>query len=316
MIQFTLDKNCGMPFHEQLKSQLISCLYMGKLKEGDRLPSIREMAKDLGINYKTVHKIFRKLEEEAYLEVRRGSGVFIRKQHAGEFRALRQQAILKLIKDSLDRARRIGLSEAKFIGLLNTYVHGDHLKRLTCAVVDHEEEAVIFSAELAKRLGVRTIPVSLTDCEQNGRSVADKLKEANYLLTTSWHLNEVKALADRYKKKVLEIKPNPEIYKEILEVVRNKNAGIVVQDPHTMHASTEVFMQIFYPSTAKKFFITAIDDTERLEELIREADIIYVSPLCWDAMRKLTPRHVELKTFENFISEESLETLRQIQLFS
>ena len=44
MIKFNLDKEVGLTFYDQIKGQLLSAIYCGKIKEGDRLPSIRELA--------------------------------------------------------------------------------------------------------------------------------------------------------------------------------------------------------------------------------------------------------------------------------
>ena len=51
-------KNVSLSFYHQIKGQLLSAIYCGKIKEGDRLPSIRELSEDLGVNYKTVRKIY------------------------------------------------------------------------------------------------------------------------------------------------------------------------------------------------------------------------------------------------------------------
>ena len=139
-------------------------------------------------------------------------------------------------------------------------------------------------------------------------------ENSNYFLTTSWHMEEVGRLAERHEKRVVEIKPSHEIYTEILDAARDRNVAIVIQDEQTMHASWEVFMNMYYPSTDKKFWIAPINRNDLIERIIQEADLIFVSPMCWDEMRKRTPKERELKTYENFISEETLDSLRELQL--
>jgi hypothetical protein len=73
-------------------------------------------------------------------------------------------------------------------------------------------------------------------------------------------------------------------------------------------------MNIYHPSTTKKFWITSIDRDDLVEEILHEADLIFVSPICWDELKKRTPPGKELKTYENFISEETIEFLREVQL--
>ena len=141
-----------------------------------------------------------------------------------------------------------------------------------------------------------------------------QLQESDILLTTSWHLEEVNALAEGLSKEVVEIKPSPQIYAEILSAAQDHNIGIVIRDEKTMHASWEVFMSLYHPSTDKRFWIAPIHRTDLIEKIVEEADLIFVSPMCWDEMRRLTPSNKELKTYENFISEDTLADLRQIQL--
>ena len=127
-------------------------------------------------------------------------------------------------------------------------------------------------------------------------------------------MEEVGKLAELYQKKLVEVKPSHEIYTEILDAARHRNVAIVIQDERTMHASWEIFMNIYYPSTEKKFWIAPIDREDLIDKIIREADLIFVSPVCWNEMRKRTPAEKELKTYENFISEETIAHVKEIQL--
>ena len=316
MIKFTLDKKCSLLFYDQIKSQILSGLYTGKLREGDRLSSIRETATYLAINYKTVQKIYTRLEREEYLDVVPGSGVFIRRRREGEYQALRRTAVLNLIRDTLDRAGRIGLPPEKFVGLLSNYVSPSGSKKFTCAVVDDEEEAVVLARELERRLGVTALPLTLDALEGREPSSDGLASTPAYWLTTSWHLEAVRRLAAPHRRKVLEIKPNPQLYSEIVNEVQQHNVAVVVNDPRTIHASTEVFLNILQPSTSKRFFIATVQDEAQIREILAHADLIYTSPLCWDAMRRLTPAHIEIRPFKDLIAEEFLDTLRGLRIFT
>ena len=313
MIKFNLDKTFGLDYYSQIKGQLVSAIYCGKIEEGDRLPSIRELADDLGINYKTVRKIYLRLAAEKYISIIKGSGAFLEKR-SGEntYEQMRRRAIFRLLQEVSDKAKNLALPPRKFIELLDGYHSGTSLKKLRLAVVDHEEEAFIFSRELKLRLSADVSSVSLNKIQTNGAT--ELLKQSDYLLTTSWHMEEVGELGQRFDKPVLEIKPSHEIYTEILDAARDRNVAIVIQDERTMHASWEIFMNIYYPSTEKKFWIAPIHRDDLVEKIIQEADLIFVSPMCWDEMRKRAPAEKELKTYQNFISQETIDRLREIQL--
>ena len=314
MIKFNLDKEVPLGFYEQIKGQLLSAIYCGKITEGDRLPSIRELAEDLNVNYKTIRKIYLRLAGENYIEIVKGSGAFLQKR-AGEdtFEQMRRRATFKLLGEVSEKAMDLGIAPEKFLELLDSYCTGTNLQKLRLAVVDHEEEAFIFSRELEMRVrGVEVFPVSLNQLQDNG--VEEQLSKSDYLLTTSYHLEEVGELAARFQKELVEIKPSHEIYREILTAARHQNVAIVIRDESTLHASMDVFMNIYYPSTEKQFWIAPIHREELIAKIIAEADLIFVSPMCWDEMRKRTPAEKNLKTYENFISSETIDQLKELQL--
>ena len=313
MIKFNLDKEVSLSSYDQIKGQLLSAIYCGKIKEGDRLPSMREVAEDLGVNYKTIRKIYLRLAEENYVEIVKGSGAFLHSRSGqASYEELRRGAIFRLLREVAAKVINLGLSPEKFMRLFESYSSGTNLKKLHLAVIDHEEEAFIFSRELKMRLGVKASSVSLNEIETNGAN--ELFKGCDYFLTTSWHMEEVNPLAERYGKQVVEIKPSHEIYTEILNAAKSRNVAIVIQDENTMHASWEIFMNIYYPSTEKQFWIAPIHREDLIEKIVKEADLIFVSPMCWDEMRKRTPAEKELKTYENFISQETIDHLKELQL--
>ncbi|MBI4444683.1 MAG: GntR family transcriptional regulator [Acidobacteria bacterium] len=313
MIKFNLDKQVKLSFYDQIKGQLLSAIYCGKINEGDRLPSIRELSESLGVNYKTIRGIYLRLSRENYLELVKGSGAFLKKRSGSDtYDQMRRRATFRLLGETSEKARNLGISPEKFAQLLSNYWTGNNLRKLRLAVIDHEEEAFIFSRELKMRLRAEVVPIALGPLPANG--TAREIQQCDYLLTTSWHMEEVSALAARFQKEVVEIKPSREIYNEILTAAKDRNVAIVIQDERTMHASWEIFMNIFYPSTDKKFWIAPIHREDLLNKIIKEADVIFVSPMCWDEMRKRAPAEKELKTYENFISEETISWLKELQL--
>lgn len=313
MLKFNLDKQVNLTYYDQIKGQLLSAIYCGKIREGDRLPSMKELTDSLAINYKTVRKIYLRLAQEDYIEIVKSSGTFLKKR-SGEhtYERMRRQAIFRLLKETTDKAKSLGLSSKKFIELVGDYATGSSSRKICLAVIDHQEEAFIFSRELAMRLGVEVVPVSLDQLE--GDEFSRLLKESDYLLTTSWHMEEVRMLAGRHLKKLVELKPSHEIYTEIMTATQDQNVAIVIQDEQTLHASWEIFMNLYHPSTKKKFWIAPIAREDLVEKIIQEADLIFVSPMCWDEMRKRTPASKQLKTYENFISQETVDHLRELQL--
>ena len=72
-----IEPNSGVPLGTQIVRQLRLALAKGRLKPGDRLPSARDLAAELQVNFHTVRKAFADLEREGLLESVRGRGTFV-----------------------------------------------------------------------------------------------------------------------------------------------------------------------------------------------------------------------------------------------
>lgn len=73
----TIDMQSDIPLYVQIRNQIIEGIATESLKPGDTLPSVRQMASDLGINLHTVNKVYTLLKQENFLTVHRKSGVVV-----------------------------------------------------------------------------------------------------------------------------------------------------------------------------------------------------------------------------------------------
>jgi GntR family transcriptional regulator len=78
-LQFRLDRKSGMPAYRQVVDQVRQAVRLGILRPGDRLPTVRDVVKQIAINPNTVHRAYRDLEAQGLTEGRPGSGTFIRR---------------------------------------------------------------------------------------------------------------------------------------------------------------------------------------------------------------------------------------------
>ena len=78
MLIVELDPRDATPIYAQLERALRAAIASGRLKVGDQLPTVRQMAVDLQVNANTVARVYVELERAGVLETRRGVGSFIR----------------------------------------------------------------------------------------------------------------------------------------------------------------------------------------------------------------------------------------------
>ena len=67
----------GIPIYEQIKQQVKAAILSGELKEGEALPSLRTLAKDLKISVLTVTRAYTELEQEGFVKNVQGRGCFV-----------------------------------------------------------------------------------------------------------------------------------------------------------------------------------------------------------------------------------------------
>ena len=73
-----LEWNDGQPIYRQLRDRVVAMILDGVLKEGDPLPSVRNVAAEYRVNPLTVLKAYQELVDEELVEKRRGLGMFVR----------------------------------------------------------------------------------------------------------------------------------------------------------------------------------------------------------------------------------------------
>ena len=84
----SLDMSSDIPIYVQLRNQIVTGIGKGELKAGESLPSVRQMARDAGINSMTVNKTYQILKTEGFIEIDRRKGATVRpvQKTEGRFR--------------------------------------------------------------------------------------------------------------------------------------------------------------------------------------------------------------------------------------
>ena len=75
-MKLVLSNASGVPIYEQIKQQIKAAILAGELREGEALPSLRSLAKDLKISVLTVTRAYTELEQEGFVQNVQGRGCF------------------------------------------------------------------------------------------------------------------------------------------------------------------------------------------------------------------------------------------------
>lgn len=104
-----LDFRSGTPIYTQIVEQVKQQVLNGELKPEDQLPTVRALALELRVNFNTVARAYRLLDEAGIISTQQGRGTYILEVPPPErTNKLRQQALEALTRDYLNEALRLG----------------------------------------------------------------------------------------------------------------------------------------------------------------------------------------------------------------
>ncbi len=118
MLHIQLDNQSGVAAYRQIMEQIKFYVAAGTLAEGAKLPSIRELAKQLAVNPTTIVKSYTELQHEGVIEMRHGKGAFIAANQAALGVTERREALRPLARRLAVEAKQLGASSDGLVSLL------------------------------------------------------------------------------------------------------------------------------------------------------------------------------------------------------
>src|SRR6185436_1711822 len=118
-MEFQVDPSTRLPIYRQLMDQVRLAVARGRLKPGSRLPSVRELSRELVINPNTVARVYTELEREGVLNTRPGLGVFVAQPRNELTKRARKDRLTALVDQLLTEAVHLGISAEEALALVS-----------------------------------------------------------------------------------------------------------------------------------------------------------------------------------------------------
>lgn len=119
-MKIIISNKSDLPIYEQIKTQIIEQILSGEIKEGEYLPSIRQLAKDLSISVITTSRAYRDLEEEGYIATMQGKGSIVLSKDNDMVKEQYLRKIEEAFMTAIDVAKISGLSQKELYEILDT----------------------------------------------------------------------------------------------------------------------------------------------------------------------------------------------------
>lgn len=315
-MKIRLDRGRKESLLEQARDQIISGLHAGLLRHGDRLPSLRRVAALSALNVKTVMRIYRSLQREGLVALRKGSGAFITVRDPDDFEPTQAARLARLLRRHLDEASGMNIGPGAYVSLVHRVVTRSNLRSRSVVVLECNTEQIrLYAREIEMRLGVEAHPILFADA--GDRTTAAVVRASSILAVTDFHYKEGIQIARRFRKPLVRLRLRRDFLPALMGAARRGRLAMVVHDPSFFPAFRRALGLLGLPRDhLDRISVVAGSDRAAVQREVARADSVYVSPLCDRDIRGLVLPADRLLTFVHHLADDSLEELEAWLLLS
>lgn len=281
-----------------LRHFILGLLHVGRLKPGDPLPSIRQVAKDTGADHRAVAAAYRVLEAEGLVEIRPGSGVYLAGAAGGA--AIENETARWLSGVMMEGwSRRVARAD---VGAL---VERCAAARVRCACIEsNEDHMVAVAAELEADFSLEVRPVMVSPSADGAAVPRDALASTDLVVTTVFHAAAGRAAAAAAGKPCIVVTLNPQFAAGVNRRLAGRDVTAIAADPRFV-ARAQAYLDVT-PHRGQVRFVV-VDELGREGSLdLRSEDVLATRA----ARRRLgLEDHHLIPSPPTFISPESAREL-------
>jgi DNA-binding transcriptional regulator YhcF (GntR family) len=203
---------------QHLRDHIVGAMHVGQLRGGDRLPSIRDVGRQLGRNTRTVRAAYTALEREGLVEVRGRSGVFVARQEIAGDEASEETA--RWLSGVLAEAWQRRVTVSSLPGLIQRFTSA----RVTCGLVDLiEDGTVALQHELEHEWGF--------DVRVIAPEAIERTRDVDFFAATSFYAASIHAAVEALGKPLVVLTVHPRLKDALASRVREGTLTVVAVDP-------------------------------------------------------------------------------------
>jgi GntR family transcriptional regulator len=118
-MEFRIESSSRVPIYRQLVGQIREAVARGRLKADERLPSVRDLSRQLVINPNTVARVYTELERDGILNTRPGLGVFVAQPKTDLTKRARKDRLTCLVDGLLTEAVHLGFPAEELMAVIS-----------------------------------------------------------------------------------------------------------------------------------------------------------------------------------------------------
>ena len=281
-MDIVVNRKGGVPVREQIRAQVELKILGGDLRAAQRLPSVRALARRLRVHPNTVSAAYRELEIAGLLELKTGSGVFVRRSGPGK---LEEAGDLdEMIRIALQKAFDNGYSGEDVRAAVQRWLAAAPPDRLV--VVDPSREmGELLAHELRLGLGVTVSCCTFEDVAREPAVLSGALA-----VVLPYQLDALRRLAPGAAVETVNLEAAAEVREGILALPQG---AIVLAVSHALPALP--FASVLFRSLRGDDLLVEtrlLSATREWQRLVRAADVVFADALSVAAVQKTRPRRM------------------------
>lgn len=306
-------RKSGVPLYVQVKNQIEKLVRMGVWEEGARLPTERELASTLGISRNTVSAAYRQLERDGLLTSHQGRGTFV--AQVGGLPEDRVERLQRVVDLALNETLEMGLSPEDFVRMAQARA-SERLEMLrlikVCFIECNTEQLEYFSKELELGSGVTIVPLLMEELLTRPEEVRGRLQGVDLVVTTFFHLEEVKEHLSGFDVMGIALDPVVETIVRIARLPRRRRVGLVCL---SRQFADRVRKSISNAGINHlELVVTTTRDEEELKRVLEGVQAVIASPGRCREVERLVPGGMEIIEFIYRPDAGSINLLRSVLL--
>jgi GntR family transcriptional regulator len=284
-----LDRDAALPIAEQLVEQLRYHLAAGRYRTGERLPSTRTLAEQLGISFHTDRKAYQRLETEGLLEGKVGGGFYVAERPTLSA-AERRERGASVVQEALQKLVALGLSEDETEYLFEEqrqFFESPGVRRKLLCAAPFRERAESLAEQLTGALQERVEPVALSEVGRHA--------DADVVFAPFPSLASVLQAVPKAEPVGLLFTLSHDVLARVARLGPHDTLGLVTKSSDAVGPLTDE-VRTATGFNGQVLALTIEGERRRLETLVRQAGLIAYTPQVRRRLRPLLGEapHVEL----------------------
>ena len=273
-MNYTVSPQSDIPIYKQVAEAILRDIKTRTLPAGTKLPTVRELAEEMGLSQGTIKHAYDHLETLGAIEMTQGKGTFVKEQEPLESGSRKDRA-MAAINELFDELESLGFTPREMEIYINLKLRGldEEYDLVKIAVIDCNPEVVqLMEVQLSQIPHTQVASFSLNQIAE----IADKLNsDYDIILTTTSHYTEVEEfIASNKVFSMLAMMTSTDTIIELAHLPENARVGVVCSSSNFLTIVRMNYSNM--PTSAGRTLCAHLLGSEKLECFLKNKDVIIV----------------------------------------